>query len=71
MENTIENKAENRTGSITKKLVEVLSAIIMLLGLFVAYAITQSAEGVPQYLQATVPMIGAYILGRAIENIVK
>ena len=54
-----------------KKAIEVLSAIIMLLGLFVAYAMVQSSESAPQYLQSTVPMIGAYILGRAFENITK
>ena len=54
-----------------KKSVEVLSAIIMVVGLLIAYDMTRMAVSAPQYLQSVVPMIGAYVLGRAIENITK
>jgi hypothetical protein len=47
---------------------KAVSGIIMLIGLIIGVYYTTMATGVPQYLQSMVPMIGAYILGRALEN---
>jgi hypothetical protein len=50
------------------RIMKVVSGIIMIIGLGIGFYYTSISTGVPQYLQSLVPMIGGYILGRALET---
>ena len=49
---------------------KIVSAIIMLIGLIDGLIILIQAESAPQQAISLVPIIGAYVLGRALENFV-
>lgn len=54
-----------------KKTLEIISAVIMGFGLLAAISILEMANGVPQQLTSLIPIVGTYVLGRAIENLAK
>jgi hypothetical protein len=56
---------------IFRKGIQVLSALIMFYGVSIAHEMTTKAESAQQYLQAAVPLVMFYVIGRAIENIFK
>ncbi len=47
---------------------KVVSSIIMLIGLFLGFIFLISAKSAPQEAISLVPIVGAYVLGRALEN---
>ena len=48
---------------------KIASAIIMLIGLFLGFITLALSESAPQQLTSLIPVIGAYVLGRALENL--
>ena len=49
---------------------KIVSALIMIIGLGIGFMFLISAKSAPQEAISLVPIIGAYVLGRALENFV-
>ena len=54
-----------------KKAGEIISTIVMAIGLIQGLYMTELAASAVQYTQAAIPIVGGYVLGRAIENLTK
>ena len=47
---------------------KIVSAIIMIIGLLLGFGTMTMSTSAPQQLTSLIPIIGAYVLGRALEN---